>query len=198
MAVPYLKTEDGYEVQFGTNHMGPALFTKLLLPTLLKTAEEPGSDVRVIDLSSEAHQVSPWSGIVYDQEALENYNTWLRYGQSKLATILHVREMQRRYPSITSTSLHPGIIATDLWTSANSNPVMRIGMSVMKWFLMDVHGGAKNSLWATTAPKEEVRSGYYWTPVGKKSGGSFWGARKEQLAKDLWVYTEKEFERQGY
>jgi hypothetical protein len=75
---------------------------------------------------------------------------------------------------------------------------MGVVLSAIRPFSMDVHGGAKNSLWAATAPKEEVRSSYYWTPVGKKNGGSFWGARKEQLAKDLWVYTEKEFEKEGY
>ena len=57
MAVPWSMTEDGYEIQFGTNHMGHALLTKLLMPTMLKTAEEPGSDVRVINLSSEGHNM---------------------------------------------------------------------------------------------------------------------------------------------
>lgn len=55
MAVPYSKTKENYEIQFGTNHLGHALVTKLLLPTLLATAEQPGSDVRVLNLSSEAH-----------------------------------------------------------------------------------------------------------------------------------------------
>jgi NAD(P)-dependent dehydrogenase (short-subunit alcohol dehydrogenase family) len=53
-----------HRIQFGTNHMGHALLTKLLLPTLLKTAEEPGSDVRVVNLSSFGHQVSFFRRIV--------------------------------------------------------------------------------------------------------------------------------------
>ena len=198
MSVPYSLTKDGYEVQFGTNHMGHALLTKLLMPTLLKTAEEPGSDVRVINLSSDAHNMAPGPGIIYDQAELEKWNTWRRYGQAKLANILHARELQRRYPSITATSLHPGVIVTDLYNSVNENPVARLGTSVMNRVLMDVHGGAKNQLWASTAPKEVVRSSHYWKPVGSKSGGSFWHAQKPKLAEDLWEWTEKEFERQGY
>ena len=73
MAVPWSMTEDGYEIQFGTCHMGHALFTELLLPTLLKTAEEPGSDVRIINLSSEAHNMAPKGGIIYEQAELEKW-----------------------------------------------------------------------------------------------------------------------------
>lgn len=111
MAVPWSKTKEGYEIQFGTNHVGHALLTKLLMPTLLKTAEAPDADVRVINVSSEAHMLAP--GIIYDQDALEPYHTFRRYGQSKLANILHARELQRRYPQITATSLHPGVSPPD-------------------------------------------------------------------------------------
>lgn len=114
MAVPYSKTKENYEIQFGTNHMGHALLTKLLLPTLLSTAEKPGSDVPVINLSSEGHSFAP--GIIYDQGRLESYYTFRHYGQSKLANILHARELQRRYPSITATALNPGVLLTNLYT----------------------------------------------------------------------------------
>lgn len=191
-------TEEGYEIQFGTNHMGHALLTKLLLPTLLKTAES-GSDVRVVNLSSEGHQMAPGPGIIYDQSELEKWATWRRYGQAKLANILHARELQRRYPSITATSVHPGVIMTDLYASVNQTSfIMRFGTSMMRHVLMDVHGGAKNELWAATASKDEVRSSQYWKPIGIKSGGSFWHAQKPKMAEELWDWTEKEFERQGY
>ena len=122
-----------------------------------------------------------------------------RYGQAKLANILHARELARRYPSITATSLHPGVIITDLYSSASkSSLIMRWGTAAMRSFTTDVPGGAKNSLWAATADKNTVRSGYYFKPVGSKNGGSFWHARDEKLAKDLWEWTEKELERHGY
>ncbi|KXT11180.1 hypothetical protein AC579_6863 [Pseudocercospora musae] len=195
MAVPYSKTKDGYEIQFGTNHVGHALLTKLLLPTLLKTAEQPDADVRVVNVSSEGHMMAP--GIIYDQDKLETYLTWQRYGQSKLANILHARELQKRYPAITATSLHPGVIITDLYASQEkTNPLMKVFLPILRKVTLDVPGGAKNSLWAATAPKDQVRSSHYWKPVGSKSGGSFWYAQKEDLAKQLWDWTEEELDTQ--
>ncbi|KAF2210909.1 hypothetical protein CERZMDRAFT_69134 [Cercospora zeae-maydis SCOH1-5] len=195
MAVPYSKTKDGYEIQFVTNHIGHALLTKLLLPTLLKTAAQPGSDVRIINVSSAAHMIAP--GIVYDQNRLESYMTHRRYGQSKLANILHARELQRRYPQITSLALHPGVIITDLYASQmETNVLLRIALPLLKPFTLDVPGGAKNQLWAATADKEEVASSYYWNPIGSKSGGSFWYAANPVLAKELWDWTENELEMQ--
>lgn len=194
MAVPYSKTKEGYEIQFGTNHLGHALLTELLLPTLLKTAEQPGSDVRVVDVSSEGHNLAP--GIIYDQDALEKYHTFRRYGQSKLANILHARELQRRNPSITAVSLHPGVIATDLYASQlETNILARVFLPFIKLFFMDVPNGAKNQLWAATASKEEVEKSYYWKPVGVASKGNPFYARKADLAKELWEWTEEQFKK---
>ncbi|KAF2716768.1 oxidoreductase [Polychaeton citri CBS 116435] len=199
MAVPYSKTEEGYEIQFGTNHMGHALLTKLLLPTMLSTAEEKDSDVRVVNLSSRAHQGAPWPGIVYDQDALEGYGTYRRYGQSKLANILHVRELARRYPSITAVSVHPGVIITDLYGAANqSNFIVRWGTWASKSVLGGVPWGAKNQMWAAVGPKHEVRSSYYWKPIGIPSAGTRWHAQKPELAEKLWDWTEEEFRKYGY
>ena len=114
MAVPAATTQEGYEIQFGTNHIGHALLTKLLLPTMLKTAEEPNADVRIINLSSMGHQMAPTKGIDFDNLSLSNSSPWTRYGQSKLANILFAKELAKRYPTITSISVHPGIIKTDV------------------------------------------------------------------------------------
>lgn len=74
--------------------------------------------------------------------------------------------------------------------------MIKISMPLMKGILLDVPGGAKNSLWAATADKKEVGSSHYWKPVGSKSGGSFWYARKPELAKELWDWTERELDMQ--
>jgi NAD(P)-dependent dehydrogenase (short-subunit alcohol dehydrogenase family) len=195
MMTPYSKTNEGFEIQFGTNHVGHALFTKLLLPTLLRTAEKPGADVRVINVSSGAHLFAPKP--VYDQDQLQEYNTARRYAQSKLANIHHARELQRRYPQITAVAIHPGIIITDLYTpAAKSNPLVDLLFQVLKYFTTDVPGGAKNQLWAATAPKELVQKSYYFTPVGQKSSGSSWYAAKEDLAVRLWEWTEEQIKKQ--
>ncbi|KAK5132226.1 hypothetical protein LTR08_009286 [Meristemomyces frigidus] len=203
MAVPYSLTQEGYEIQFGTNHLGHALLTKLLLPTLSRTAAEPNADVRIINVSSEGHQMAPANGIIYDQALLEQSATWRRYGQSKLANILHARALQNHHPEITAVALHPGVIMTDLYASSSaSNPAVRAFGYLAKGatgmgLLYDVPKGAKNQLWAATAPKEEVRQSCYWKPVGIKSAGSGY-AQNAKLAEELWEWTEAEFKKQGY
>lgn len=199
MAVPYSTTAQGYEIQFGTNHLGHALLTKLLLPTLLKTAES-GNDVRIVNLSSEGHQLAPMScGIIYDSAAAETYGTWSRYGSAKLANILHARGLASRYPSLTAVSVHPGVIKTDLFASTQRDSmIVRYGMAVFGGlFMQSVPQGARNSLWACTAGREEVREGYYFTPVGKRGGGSGW-AKDGKKVDELWEWTEKELEKHGF
>lgn len=102
MACPAGLTKEGYEIQFGTNHMGHALLSKLLLPTLQRTAKEPGSDVRIINLSSWGNNFAPKGGLIFDamKTDMQSYTTFSRYGQSKLANILFNRELAKRYPSI--------------------------------------------------------------------------------------------------
>lgn len=202
MATPYSLTKEGYEIQFGTNHVGHALLTKLLLPTMLKTAERPEADVRVINVSSVAHTRAPNGGIIFSQQDLEKIGPWARYGQAKLANILHARELQRRYPAITATSIHPGVIMTDLY-----NPMQKFTFGAgafttfMKGatkagFVYDVPKGTRNQLWCATADRETVRSSWYWKPVGIKAPGTQY-AQDEQLARKLWDWTEEELQKHG-
>ena len=204
MAVPYGTTKEGYEIQFGTNHMGHALLTKLLLPTMLETAKQPGADVRIVNLSSAGHQLAVSKGIEFDQEVLEQQATWRRYGSSKLANILFARSLAEQYPQITSVSLHPGVILTDLFNSIRANIFLKIGLWVyglLGMFLpghyKSPEGGALNSTWCATVPKEELENGGYYMPVGQKAGGSKW-ARDEGLQKKLWEWTEEELVKHGY
>ncbi|KAL8721896.1 MAG: hypothetical protein Q9225_001532 [Loekoesia sp. 1 TL-2023] len=200
MATPPTETEEGYELQFGTNHIGHALLVKELLPTLLSTAEEEGSDVRIVNLSSIGHNFAPRSqGLILDMAKLKEYGPWPRYGQSKLANILFTKELAKRYPSITSVAVHPGFIVTDLYgPSLGSNMLMRYGLKVVEpFFMANVPTGTLNQLWAAVGRKSEVVSGNYYTPVAKSSSGSSW-AQKSDLARELWDWTEKELSSKGY
>lgn len=116
MMTPPGTTKDGYEIQFGTNHMGHALLTNLLLPKLLSTAEEVNADVRIITLSSAGHLWAPKGGLQLEtvQSEQRNLSTRQRYGQSKLANILYSIELSRRYPAIRCVSVHPGSVKTGL------------------------------------------------------------------------------------
>lgn len=83
LALPYALTEDGYEVQFGTNYMGHFLLTKLLTPVLIKTAETaPAGSVRVVNVSSWAHNFAAGYGIDFEDfhHARNPGNAWVRYG----------------------------------------------------------------------------------------------------------------------
>ncbi|KAL8716135.1 MAG: hypothetical protein Q9220_000040 [cf. Caloplaca sp. 1 TL-2023] len=199
MATPLAETEDGYESQFGTNHIGHALFTKLLMPTLQSTAQKAGSDVRIVNLTSEGHQLAPRSqGLIFDNAKLKEQGPWARYGQSKLANILYTKELAKRYPDITSVAVHPGVILTDLYLpNQQSSFLLRYGVKIFgPLFMADIQTGALNQLWAAVARKGEVVSGSYYTPVAKTSSGSKW-AQDEKLGERLWDWTEKELARGG-
>lgn len=147
-------TKDGYEVQFGTNHMGHALLTKLLLSILEKTAAAAGTggdaaDVRVVVLSSGAHRARPDGGIDFEvlKTMAEKLTTFHRYGQSKLANILFARELAVRYPQLRVAAVHPGTVQTGLARSMTGIPkVLRwIYRFASNWY-KSVSEGVKNQI----------------------------------------------------
>ncbi|KAL3443280.1 hypothetical protein BJX65DRAFT_200013 [Aspergillus insuetus] len=194
MSLPPGETDLGHEIQLGTNHTGHFLLTTLLLPTLLRTAEEvPGSDVRVISLSSIGHNLAPSFETILDQERLKRCNTHARYGASKLANILFAAELARRYPSITSVSVHPGLISTDLYAPIGKrNPVAALGSKVLGVVGTQVDAGARNQLWAAVgARKTELVNGAYYVPVGICKGFNRY-VRSEEMGRELWEWSERE------
>lgn len=201
MAAPEALTKDGYELQLGTNHVGHALLAKLLAPVLDKTAAQAGADVRVVVLSSAGIRAEPEGGIVFDtlkttQPAL---GIWGRYGQSKLANALFARQLARQHPNWTVTAIHPGSIQTNLpHHVVESYPLMSPVLSVCQYFLTTVQDGAQNQLWAATAPKEAIKTGELYYPVGSPTVGNDRGpyVLDDALAKRLWDWTEEELKGQ--
>ena len=205
MAQPPGLTSDGYEVQFGTNHMGHFLFTQRLLPLLQKTAAEPGSDVRIVNVTSDGHKFAPTGGFAPEKALsdMKEYNTFTRYGQSKLANILFTTELAKRYPRITSVSVHPGGVATGLagpfmeahpWLTRALGPV---------WGLLakGAEEGALTQTWAAVAAlgegKGKVRQSEYYVPVAQVGGRSAY-AKDGELAERLWGWSEGEVKRHGF
>jgi NAD(P)-dependent dehydrogenase (short-subunit alcohol dehydrogenase family) len=198
MACPAGLTNEGYEIKFGTNHLGHALLTKLLLPVLGKTAETR-NDVRIVNLGSSAHTWAPKAGLVLQDPKTEmkSYSTWARYGQSKLANIYYTRELARRYRAIKSVAIHPGSVGTNLvsgpiasypyvgWLLRRLHPIMTV--SVQK--------GALNQLWASVSP--DAKSGHFYYPVAKDFPGSDL-VRDDSKALELWEWTEAELKKHGY
>ncbi|KAK6811994.1 hypothetical protein RU639_012308 [Aspergillus parasiticus] len=194
MATPTGQTEEGYEIQFGTNHIGHALLTRLLLPTLKYTATI-APDVRVVFLPSSLHSSAPEEGYFLDDRLktpMPDIPTWTLYGQSKLANIHYCRALAQRHPEIKFVSIHPGLVKT------NPGPEFMSGFNflvsaalkfVMRFTTVDVREGAFNSLWAATNPAAESGACYY--PIGV-TGKDSELAKDEKLCEQLWEYTEKE------
>ena len=199
MALPPGTTKEGFETQLGTNHVGPALLTKLLMPILLATAKEPGADVRIINLASEAHNFARSADVVLDKSKLDAQSTWARYGYSKLANILFTQELATRYPSITSVAIHPGVIKSDLWIqNEHTSGIMKYVMAASLILTgQSVEMGSRNQLWAATSKREDVVSGGYYKPIGILSKGNSL-AQNSKLAKELWEWTENELKSKGF
>ncbi|KAH6960156.1 hypothetical protein DER45DRAFT_535971 [Fusarium avenaceum] len=195
MIAPPGLTDENYEIQFGINHMGHALLTKLLMPILLTTASEPNSDVRLVILSSEAHNYAPTTGFLWDslKTTAASMNTLTRYGQSKLANILYAKELARRHPQIKVASVHPGIVNTNLGNEqASQSLLIRAGLAIARGVVgVNVDTGAKTQLWAATG--QGVESGEYYEPIAV-SGRSSKIAKDRTIAQELWEWTEKEIE----
>lgn len=198
MAVPPAATVDGYEIQFGTNHMGHALLTKLLLPLLLKTSElsKTGSDVRIVTLTSYSHTRAPKIGIDFSKlrSTDPNSSALTRYGVSKLANILYAKQLAKRHTNIKTVAVHPGIVHTNLGTTMKQSYVLaRILLPFATYFsAVDVEEGVLNQLWGATSA--EVESGQYYEPVGVGGKGSSL-TEDVELAEKLWEWTEDELAR---
>jgi NAD(P)-dependent dehydrogenase (short-subunit alcohol dehydrogenase family) len=189
MAVPKRRTEDGFELQIGTNHLGHFALTNLLLPHVAD---------RVVTISSPAHRMGK---IRLDDLNWESgrYQRWLAYGQSKLANLLFTLELQRRLDeagsSVRAVAAHPGYAATNLQSHTESrlqDAVMAVGN---KLFAQSDEMGALPTLYAAT---QDIPGGSYVGPDGfqeqrghpklvDRSGA----AKDEETARRLWELSEE-------
>lgn len=156
MAVPEAKTADGFESQFGTNHLGHFALTMLLLPRIRD---------RVVTVSSD---LANRGAIELDDLNWErrSYKPWAAYSQSKLANLLFTLELQRRLASsgspVRSFAAHPGVAKTQLQTTGNR--LQDIAFKPMMMFAPDASRGALPTLFAAT---QDVPGGSYLGPDGR-------------------------------
>jgi NAD(P)-dependent dehydrogenase (short-subunit alcohol dehydrogenase family) len=162
MASPRRHTADGFELHFGTNHLGHFALTNLLLPLM-----EGREDARVVTLSSNAHKTV--RGIAFDNlNGDRHYFRWNAYGQSKLSNLLFALELDRRLrakeSTVKSLAAHPGYSATNLQSAAAplvDRLVMKVGNAVVA---QNDEMGALPVLYAATEPGLE--GGTYIGPDG--------------------------------
>ncbi|PYI03476.1 short-chain dehydrogenase/reductase family protein [Aspergillus sclerotiicarbonarius CBS 121057] len=191
MNTPPALTEDGFEIQFGTNHIGHFLLTELLLPTLQQTVAL-SSDVRVVTLASAANVAAPPFEIMTSTSALLANHTLTRYSASKAANILFASELARRHPEILSVSIHPGAVVSELWDHTSKISVMaKYSTDALLAFGRNVSTGALNQLWAAGAKRELLTNGGYYVPIGVHAAGNRY-AIDTDMARRLWEWTEQQ------
>jgi NAD(P)-dependent dehydrogenase (short-subunit alcohol dehydrogenase family) len=193
MATPRRRTEDGFELQFGTNHLGHFALTGLLIDAM-----EGQEDARVVTLSSTAHKTGR---IAFDNLGGDRrYFRWRAYGQSKLANLLFALELERRLSAAGSTiksmAAHPGYAATNLQFAGPplvDRLLMVVGNAVIA---QSDEMGALPTLYAATEPG--LPGGTYAGPdgVGEQRGhprpvSPNRAARDEQVARRLWEVSEE-------
>ncbi|XP_078673791.1 retinol dehydrogenase 12-like isoform X2 [Branchiostoma floridae x Branchiostoma belcheri] len=191
MTCPQWKTEDGFEMQFGTNHLGHFLLTNLLLDKLKNSAPS-----RVVTVSSNAHMRG--GKIHFDDINLEKtYTPYSAYGQSKLANILFTTELDRRLKGtgVTAYSLHPGVIATELARHMDASfglgftllkPVLR---AFMLLFGKRPQQGAQTTIHCAVSEGLEEFSGQYFADCTPKKPSK--EAQDDQTARRLWELSEE-------
>ncbi|KAF9232100.1 hypothetical protein BU15DRAFT_81613 [Melanogaster broomeanus] len=183
-------TDDGYDLQFGTNVLGHFYLTKLVLPVLLSTAKSaPDGIARVVNTSSNGH----WFGNLKfdtwrDGPARRKQSKFSLYGQSKTGNIVFSAELKRRYgdQGIVSTSLNPGGIRTEL-----ARHVRSFADAILYSMLYDVSYGAITQLYAGTVPDGASLNGKYlipWARIGKPRADT----QDSQLGKELWTWLEEQ------
>lgn len=200
MASPLGRTADGFELQFGTNHLGHFLLTNLLIPLL-----EKGDRPRIVNLSSRGHHLDT---VHFDDlnYAERDYDKWEAYGQSKTANILFTVALEERLADkgIHSYAVHPGGIMTNLGRHlepddlANLRKRMESNAGDKGMTFKSIPQGAATTCWAATAAELEGKGGLYAEDCAvaeqsdtDPSGGVRSYALDKPTAERLWTVSQE-------
>ncbi|TDH50282.1 SDR family NAD(P)-dependent oxidoreductase [Mycobacterium eburneum] len=189
MNVPFSRTADGFETQFGVNHLGHFALTGLLLDRI---------GDRVVTLSSIAHRQTPKLWIDDLNYEHRRYQRNLAYAQSKLANLMFARELQRRLTEVGSATrsyaVHPGVSGTDLFTKTET-VLDRVAKHGARLIGQPPQVAAQSTLFAATMPTADPS--IYWGParLGQTRGPvqpcpSSRLSRRRDLWRRLWAESE--------
>ncbi|KAL6642745.1 hypothetical protein ACP70R_020926 [Stipagrostis hirtigluma subsp. patula] len=191
MARDCTRSCDGLELHFATNHIGHFLLTNLLLENMKRASRDSGVEGRIVNVSSSGHVMTYPQGICFDRiNDPSGFNSFIAYGQSKLANILHSNELSRILKeegvNISANSVHPGVITTSLFrnrtiVNALVNSIGRIILS------RSVEQGAATTCYVSMHPQVKGISGKYFSDsnIAKPSSQ----ASDAELAKKLWKFS---------
>lgn len=171
-------TRDGFELMFGTNHLGPYLLTRLLLDRIKQAGQ-----ARIVNVASASHYRA--KGIDWDalKQPTRSATGMAEYGVSKLCNVLFAKELARRLAGtgVTTYALHPGVVATDVWRRVPA-PLRWL----IKKFMITPEQGAEASLRCATDPALAGQTGRYYDVGGTEREPSRL-ADDAELASTLWT-----------
>ncbi|KAH8650580.1 hypothetical protein BGZ60DRAFT_436924 [Tricladium varicosporioides] len=212
MATPFEITKDGHEAQWQTNYLAHWVFTSHLLSLMLNTSKglPPGS-VRLVNLSSVGHYSAPKGGINFSDTSLQDNNSGLtRYGQSKLANVLHAKTINKLYGPLSvsakaghgeiwTSAVHPGLVKSQLALSSESSSYRKMGpVLAFLGFQADGDTGSWTSLFCVASPEMKPKqSGTYFQRIAS-AGWSSSNAKNMDLAGRLEDWTKTEMKREGW
>lgn len=195
MWVSYGTTEDGFESQFGTNHLGHFALTGLLIDLLLKTPRS-----RVVNVCSSGHRTG---NLDFDNLMFtggQGYSRHRAYSRSKLANLLFTNELQRRYEAIgadaIATAAHPGGLNTNLGRHVEDRWYMRVSRPLLERMIQGADMGALPTIRAAIDP--QAKGGDYYGPDGLMEQGGYpvlvqssKASHNVADAQKLWQVSEK-------
>ena len=151
------KTAEGFELHFGVNHLGHFALTMLLLDRLKASGSGAGQGARVVTVSSDAHYGAP--GIDFDavRRSTPSFTGQREYAVSKLCNVLFTQELARRAGDVSSYTLHPGVVASDIWRR-----VPWPARAIIKRRMLTVEQGAVTSVYCATSPAVAAESGRFY------------------------------------
>lgn len=180
MAIPTREvTKNGVEQQMGINHVGHFMFTRYLLPNIAENG-------RIVNVASMAHEMAK-ADTVRDWDSEQSYSAWGTYGKSKLANILFAKELQEKLnksgrSDVTSVSLHPGVIKTNLWRNTPSLLQFATNLFADK----TIEQGAATNVYCSLV--DSVEGGAYYKDCAVATPSKL--AQGTDIREDLWRWTE--------
>ena len=180
------ETDDGNEMTFQVNHLGPFLLTQLLRDQLVA-----GDDARVVNVASDAHS-SARRGLDFDDlQSRRQYRGFRVYGKTKLANILFTRELARRWDDtgVTANAVHPGFVASSFGRDGDTGRLGALLFPLLKPFALSPEQGARTQVYVASAPELAGITGGYWVKSAPATPSA--AAQDDAAAARLWEVSEE-------
>lgn len=212
MATPFEMTKDGHEAQWQTNYLAHWVLTSHLLPLMLSTSRTlPPGSVRIVNLTSSGHYSAPKGGINFQDTSLSNGSGMARYGQSKLANVLHAKTLNELYGpnsprsisgkgEVWTAAVHPGLVKSQIGARAEFPKAIKMAVEVYGALggRMEADKGSWTSVFCAASPEmRKEQSGTYFQRIAE-AGWQSGMAKDMDLAAKLEEWTKEEMRKEGW